>query len=100
MDDGHGMVHAGSCSAAIPLVALLPSDDALQQLHYAWPLVVCPHPASSLLPPPASLLSPPAQMSCGGCGAYWCWRCGKEIDGYKHFRSGDCILFDEAEILR
>lgn len=40
------------------------------------------------------------KMSCGGCGAYWCWRCGKEIDGYKHFRTGDCILFDEAEILR
>ena len=27
-------------------------------------------------------------------------RCGKEIDGYRHFRSGECILFDEAEILR
>lgn len=21
------------------------------------------------------------KMACGGCGAYWCWRCGKEIDG-------------------
>ncbi|EFN52541.1 hypothetical protein CHLNCDRAFT_138969 [Chlorella variabilis] len=40
------------------------------------------------------------KMACGGCGAYWCWRCGKEIDGYRHFRSGQCILFDEAEILR
>ena len=40
------------------------------------------------------------KIMCGGCGAYWCWKCGKEIDGYKHFRSGDCILFDEAEILR
>lgn len=29
-----------------------------------------------------------------------CWRCGKEIDGYRHFRTGECILFDEAEILR
>jgi hypothetical protein len=29
-----------------------------------------------------------------------CWRCNKEIDGYRHFRSGDCVLFDEAEILR
>lgn len=40
------------------------------------------------------------KMSCGGCGAFWCWRCGKAIDGYRHFRSGDCVLFDEAEILR
>lgn len=40
------------------------------------------------------------KMACGGCGAYWCWRCGKEIDGYRHFRTGECILFDEAEILR
>ncbi|KAI3430228.1 hypothetical protein D9Q98_004825 [Chlorella vulgaris] len=40
------------------------------------------------------------KMSCGGCGAYWCWRCNKEIDGYRHFRSGECVLFDEAEILR
>ena len=39
-------------------------------------------------------------MACGGCGAYWCWRCNKEIDGYRHFRTGECILFDEAEILR
>jgi hypothetical protein len=29
-----------------------------------------------------------------------CWRCNKEIDGYRHFRSGECVLFDEAEILR
>lgn len=27
-------------------------------------------------------------------------RCGKEIDGYRHFRTGECILFDEAEVLR
>jgi hypothetical protein len=40
------------------------------------------------------------KMACGGCGAYWCWRCNKEIDGYRHFRTGECILFDEAEILR
>ena len=41
------------------------------------------------------------KMTCG-CGAYWCWRCGKDIsaDGYRHFRSGACILFDEAEVLR
>jgi E3 ubiquitin-protein ligase RNF14 len=30
-----------------------------------------------------------------------CWRCGKQISGYEHFRtSGACILFDEAEVLR
>jgi hypothetical protein len=46
-----------------------------------------------LAPPPHAPPRPPPP-----CGR--CWRCGKEIDGYRHFRTGECILFDEAEILR
>ena len=40
------------------------------------------------------------KMTCGNCGAFFCWRCNKEVDGYEHFHSGKCILFDHAEIQR
>ncbi len=40
------------------------------------------------------------KMTCGNCGAFFCWRCNKEVDGYEHFRTGKCILFDHAEIQR
>ena len=40
------------------------------------------------------------KMTCGNCGAFFCWRCNKEVDGYDHFRTGKCILFDHAEIQR
>ena len=40
------------------------------------------------------------KMTCGNCGAFFCWRCNKAVDGYEHFRSGTCILFDHGEIQR
>lgn len=40
------------------------------------------------------------KMTCGNCGAFFCWRCNKAVDGYDHFRSGSCILFDNSEIQR
>ena len=41
------------------------------------------------------------KMTCGSCGCFFCYKCGKEIDGYDHFKDGNqCVLFDEAEILR
>ena len=40
------------------------------------------------------------KMTCGNCGAFFCWRCNKEVDGYEHFHSGKCILFDHAEVQR
>ena len=41
------------------------------------------------------------KMTCILCAALWCWKCGKQVDGYSHFQEGGpCVLFDEAEILR
>jgi len=40
------------------------------------------------------------KMSCRNCGCYFCWKCNKEVDGYDHFKEGNCSLFDEAEIVR
>lgn len=34
------------------------------------------------------------KMTCGGCGCFFCYKCGKEVFGYEHFREGDCSLFD------
>lgn len=40
------------------------------------------------------------KMTCT-CGAFFCYKCGKQIQGYDHFKEGsECILFDAAEILR
>ena len=38
------------------------------------------------------------KMTCGNCSCYFCYRCGKEISGYEHFRDGNCTLFDMEAI--
>lgn len=42
------------------------------------------------------------KMVCGNCNAFFCYKCGKQISGYDHYKAGvgECVLFDEAEILR
>ena len=41
------------------------------------------------------------KMVCGNCNAFFCYKCGKQISGYDHYKAGGaCVLFDEAEILR
>ena len=41
------------------------------------------------------------KMVCGNCSAAFCYKCGKQIAGYDHYKAGGgCVLFDEAEILR
>ncbi|GBG63314.1 hypothetical protein CBR_g37671 [Chara braunii] len=37
------------------------------------------------------------KMTCTNCGSYFCYRCGKKIDGYEHFERG-CVLFDSPEL--
>jgi|EP01046_Picozoa_sp_COSAG06_P042468 E3 ubiquitin-protein ligase RNF14 len=37
-------------------------------------------------------------MTCGNCGCFFCWRCNRAVDGYDHFGSGSCVLFEQAEI--
>ncbi len=35
------------------------------------------------------------------CGTTWCWRCGRQVNGYDHFKEKDgCVLFDDSEVLR
>ncbi|KAJ1272557.1 hypothetical protein BS78_06G211400 [Paspalum vaginatum] len=38
------------------------------------------------------------KMSCGNCGQYFCFTCGKAINGYEHFRSRECKLFAARDI--
>ncbi|KAK9716184.1 hypothetical protein RND81_06G216500 [Saponaria officinalis] len=38
------------------------------------------------------------KMVCTNCGAFFCYRCNKQIDGYDHFRMGRCELFPEQMI--
>ena len=40
------------------------------------------------------------KMTCGACGAFFCWRCNRAVEGYDHFRAGACVLFDHGEIQR
>lgn len=47
------------------------------------------------------------KMTCGSCGAFFCYKCGKQVEGYEHFRAGagdesssPCVLFDDVEIAR
>lgn len=40
------------------------------------------------------------KMTCATCGAYFCYRCGKDIsdESYAHFGSAQCELFDQEEV--
>ncbi len=40
------------------------------------------------------------KMTCTSCGVFFCYRCNQQIDGYKHYWNGNCILFDLSEIER
>eukprot|EP00927_Polykrikos_kofoidii_P032090 TRINITY_DN27435_c0_g1_i2.p1 TRINITY_DN27435_c0_g1~~TRINITY_DN27435_c0_g1_i2.p1 ORF type:complete len:656 (-),score=99.40 TRINITY_DN27435_c0_g1_i2:196-2163(-) len=40
------------------------------------------------------------KMRCRVCQTQFCWKCGKEIEGYDHFASAECKLFGEEEIRR
>jgi len=41
-----------------------------------------------------------SKVHCRNCQVYFCWRCGKEINGYDHFATSECRLFDDEEIRR
>eukprot|EP00252_Welwitschia_mirabilis_P020429 TRINITY_DN5005_c0_g1_i1.p1 TRINITY_DN5005_c0_g1~~TRINITY_DN5005_c0_g1_i1.p1 ORF type:complete len:327 (-),score=30.06 TRINITY_DN5005_c0_g1_i1:220-1071(-) len=38
------------------------------------------------------------KMTCYNCGQYFCYKCNKPVDGYDHFGSASCILFEPEEI--
>ena len=40
------------------------------------------------------------KMTCGTCGAFFCYKCNQQIEGYKHYWNGNCVLFDLTEIQR
>ena len=39
-------------------------------------------------------------MICTSCGGHFCYKCNQQIEGYKHYWGGNCILFDLSEIER
>jgi len=41
-----------------------------------------------------------SKMHCRNCQTHFCWRCGKEINGYDHYATSECRLFDDEEIRR
>lgn len=40
------------------------------------------------------------KMTCGYCGAFFCWQCLQVVDGYQHFHQGSCQMFEPEEIAR
>ncbi|KAK3258202.1 hypothetical protein CYMTET_32739 [Cymbomonas tetramitiformis] len=39
------------------------------------------------------------KMTCRNCNSYFCYKCGKTITGYEHFKEGGtCMLFDLEQI--
>eukprot|EP00897_Mesotaenium_endlicherianum_P009622 jgi/Mesen1/8689/ME000517S08005 len=38
------------------------------------------------------------KMTCANCNAYFCYKCGKAINGYDHFGSGKCVLFEQEDV--
>jgi len=41
-----------------------------------------------------------SKMHCRSCDTKFCWRCGKVIEGYDHFATSECRLFDDEEVRR
>lgn len=40
------------------------------------------------------------KIVCQNCGQFFCYRCNQVIDGYDHFKDGQCELFPQEEIQR